>query len=289
MKLEPAYDPEFRTIIRDFIRTKIDESGAHGVVLGLSGGVDSAVAAVIAAEAIGKEKVHCLIMPYDDEIDKDTVEDALELVKAFELDHQIISIKEIVDSVMMNFQDTMDAPSNRIMAMGNVKARMRMVMLYLLANQNNYLVLGTSNKSEIMVGYFTKYGDGGNDANPLGDMYKTVVYKFAEVLGIPGRILSKPPSAGLFKGQSDEEDLGMSYNELDRILHGIELGLGLEDIASTSGSSVEDAIRIQMMVLRSAHKRYLGMIPKLGLRTPGFDWRENVSLLTLFPESPEGR
>lgn len=286
MELTPAYNPEHRSIINEFIRTKLEESGTKGVVLGLSGGVDSAVVAALALEAVGKNRVHCLIMPYDKEMDREAVGDAVEIAGQCGLDHELVSIREGVDAILISAASRGITENCRVMAAGNVKARMRMVALYYYANLHGYLVIGTSNKSELLVGYFTKYGDGGNDAMPIGDLYKTQVYSLAKELGIPGKIISKPPSAGLVRGQSDEKDLGINYSDLDRILYGIELRLGLEDISEITGILLSTVKRIQGMVHRAAHKRYLGMIPKLGLRTPGYDWRENVSLLSFSHESP---
>jgi NAD+ synthase len=288
MDLKPVYKPEHRIIINEFIRTKFQETGVGGVILGLSGGLDSAVVAALATEVIGKDKVHCILMPYDEEQDKEAIEDGLKMVKAFGLDHQIISIKDSVDTIseVAGFSDIQKKVN--MTALGNVRARTRMVMLYYLANLNNYLVLGTSNKSELLVGYFTKYGDGGSDAAPIGDLYKTQVYELAKELGIPESIRTKPPTAGLVSGQTDEKDLGLSYAELDQILKGLELWLCLEDISRYTKIPLSTVTRIQAMVHRSAHKRFLGMIPKIGIRTPGLDWRENVSLLSLFHEPLDG-
>jgi len=285
MELIPTYNPEQRTIIKEFIKTKFQETGSKGFILGLSGGLDSAVTAAIASEAVGKEFVHCFIMPYDDEMDRETVGDAINMAEAFNLNYQVVSIRDSVDSIIStaNFTDVQMKVDT--LAAGNVKARARMVTLYYHANLEDYLVLGTSNKSEILVGYFTKYGDGGSDAMPIGDLYKTQVFQLARDLNIPEKILTKPPSAGLVQGQSDENDLGMSYAQLDSILHGIELRLSLKEISEITDIPVGEVKRIQKMVHRSAHKRYLGMIPKLGLRTPGYDWRENVSLLSFSHES----
>jgi len=208
------------------------------------------------------------------------------MAEAFGVDHQVISIRESVDSLIetANLSDIQKKVS--MTATGNVKARVRMVTLYHLANLNNYLVLGTSNKSELLVGYFTKYGDGASDAMPIGDLYKTQVFQLAQELDIPEVIRRKPPSAGLVMGQTDEGDLGLSYAELDQLLRGIELWLSLEDISEITGTDITTVERIQKMVHRTAHKRYLGMIPKLGLRTPGYDWRENVSMQRFSREPP---
>ena len=206
------------------------------------------------------------------------------LAEMFGLNYEIIPIKRVVDQVL-ELADLSDVQRKvNTTASGNVRARIRMVTLFYYANLNHYLVLGTSNKSEIMVGYFTKYGDGGSDAMPIGDLYKTQVFALAKELGIPDVILEKPPTAGLVPGQTDEGDLGLSYAELDRILSGIERWLDLEDIAGLTGIELSTVQRIQHLVHASAHKRYLGMIPKIGLRTPGFDWRENVSLLSFLHE-----
>jgi len=287
MKLKPSYNPEYRTIINEFIGTKVKETGAKGVVLGLSGGIDSAVVAALASEALGKKRVHCLVMPCDIIAEKGAVEDALLMAEEFDLSSEVVSIYEGVDAVLNSVKGAPRATrtSIRRTAMGNVKARLRMVTLYFYANMHNYLVLGTSNKSELLVGYFTKYGDGGTDTMPIGDFYKTQVFALAEELGIPEKIREKPPSAGLFSGQSDEKELGISYLELDRILYGIELRLSLTDISDITGIPLKTVERIQRMVYRAAHKRFLGIIPKLGLRTPGYDWRENVSLFAL-PHEP---
>lgn len=278
MELKVSYKKEYRIIITDFIRTKVKETGAAGVVLGLSGGVDSAVVAALALEALGKERVHCLIMPYDTTVEKEAVNDALLMVEEFHLSGEVVPIEKGVNAVF----DAINEDTHKEMrrkAEGNVKARLRMVMLYYYANLHNYLVLGTSNKSELLVGYFTKYGDGGTDAMPIGDLYKTQVFSLSEELRIPDKIREKSPSAGLFEGQSDEKELGIRYSELDRILYGIEQRLSLAEISEITGIPLETVERVQRMVYSAAHKRFLGMIPKLGIRTPGYDWRENVSFL----------
>ena len=317
MNLTPSYKPEHRTVIDQFIKTKVRESGASGVILGLSGGLDSAVTAVLAAEALGEEMVHCLIMPYEEggmesmkatggltgegeedrgrqgkegeggNGDQESTDHAVLIAEKFGLNYEILSIRRAVDQVL-ELADLSDVQRKvTTTASGNIRARIRMVTLYYHANLNNYLVLGTSNKSEVLVGYFTKYGDGGSDAMPIGDLYKTQVFALAKELGIPDIILQKPPTAGLVPGQTDEGDLGLSYSELDRILFGIERWLDLEDIAGLTGIDLSTVQRIQHRVHTSSHKRYLGMIPKIGLRTPGFDWRENVSLLSFSRELPD--
>jgi NAD+ synthase len=151
-----------------------------------------------------------------------------------------------------------------------------MVLLYMEANRNNRLVVGTGNKSEMLVGYFTKYGDGGVDIAPLGDLYKTQVRAMAADLNVPENIRSLVPTAGLYPGQTDEGELGISYASLDSILMGIELRLDRERIAERAGVPVSEVDRITARVRSAVHKRHMPPIPKLGIRTIGTDWREEI-------------
>ena len=134
--------------------------------------------------------------------------------------------------------------------------------------------MGTSNKSELLTGYFTKFGDGGADFSPIGDLYKTQIIELAKAIDIPENIIGKPPSAGVAQGQTDENELGITYRDLDRILLGIELKLDIKEIAKRTGIKENEVSRIQEMVNRTVHKRKMPLIPKLGIRTLGSDWRE---------------
>ena len=149
-----------------------------------------------------------------------------------------------------------------------------MIILYYFANATNRLVAGTSNKSEILLGYFTKYGDGGTDLMPIGDVYKTQVKLMAEYLNIPEYILKKPPAAGLVADQTDEKDLGYPYEVLDKIILGIELNLTSEKIAGIVGIKLQDVEKLRERVRYTRHKRKFAKIPKVGIRTIGKDWRE---------------
>ena len=149
-----------------------------------------------------------------------------------------------------------------------------MITLYQAAHGENRLVIGTSNKSEYLSGYFSKFGDGGCDFAPLGDLYKTQVQGMARHLGLPRRILEKVPSAGLWEGQTDEGELGISYDDLDRVLLGLELEMSSEEIVSRTGLSEATVERVTEMVHRSIHKRKMPLVPKVGIRTLGLDWRE---------------
>ncbi|MEM2715772.1 MAG: NAD(+) synthase, partial [Candidatus Thermoplasmatota archaeon] len=157
--------------------------------------------------------------------------------------------------------------------LGNIKARLRMIFLYQFANSKNALVCGTSNKTELMIGYFTKYGDGASDILPIGDLYKTQVYQLARYVGIPEEILKKPPTAGLWKGQTDEKELGISYEKLDKILYGLERQKSFEEISKIAEVSIEEVKRIYGMVKKTEHKRKFPVIPKISFRTIGIDWR----------------
>jgi NAD+ synthase len=237
-------------------------------VLGVSGGIDSAVVMKLCSRAVGREKVLGLIMP---EIDspKEDLEDARELCEQEGVDYRVIDISKIVESYQLAIGGRIDKKS-----LANIKARARMVILYHFANADWRLVVGTSNKSELLIGYFTKFGDGGADIEPIGDLYKTEVRELAKVLGIPEKIVKKVPSAGLWKGQTDEGEMGIMYDKLDAILMGIEQGLAEKDIAERAEAPVGEVRRVESMIRLSSHKRKFPPVAKVGLRTPGLDWRE---------------
>lgn len=159
-------------------------------------------------------------------------------------------------------------------ALGNVKARIRMIVVYALARERRRLVAGTGNKSEILLGYFTKYGDGGADLFPIGDLYKTELRALAAELGLPSAIRERPPTADLWEGQTDEGELGISYDDVDRILYGLEQLRSEAEIAAVTGFPLERVHAVVERVRRNRHKRRTPPIPKVGLRTVGIDWRD---------------
>jgi NAD+ synthase len=248
----------------------VKSSGCKHVVLGLSGGIDSAVAAILCTEALGEKNVLCVFMP-DETTPEDDIKHYQKLVKDFHLQSRQIDISPILRQIQTICIEKPDK-----VALANIKARIRMTLLYEYANKTNALVCGTSNKSEILIGYFTKYGDGGVDFQALGDVYKTQIYQIAESLNLPKNLIKKSPTAGLWKGQTDEKELGMTYETLDKILFGLELKLEGKEIQKFAQVKKSEVERIRQMRIKSQHKRRTPLIPKIGLRTPGLDWRAPV-------------
>jgi NAD+ synthase len=267
LTLDPA---ETVIIIKDFIKTYVSNAGLRSVVLGLSGGIDSAVVAVLCKETLGKNHTHCLFLP-DTATPESDRRDVQKLVDQCDLSCESKDITELVSF----FLGQCVVEPNKL-ATANVKARIRMVLLFEYSNMTKSLVCGTSNKSELLSGYFTKYGDGGVDIMPFGDVYKTQVWQIAQFLDLPKEMISKPPTAGLLKGQTDEKELGLTYNVLDQILYGLERKLIFAQIVEKVGCSLSDVDRVECMRSSSQHKRHLALIPKIGLRTPGLDWRSPV-------------
>ena len=261
---------EVSTIIKDFIKTYVKVSGCKSVVIGLSGGVDSAVVAQLCKETLGKRNTRCVFLPEETTPQEDYKHLKL-LVKKLGLFCEEKKITPIVKEISKHCVVKPDK-----YALANVKARARMILLFEYANMTKSLVCGTSNKSEILVGYFTKYGDGGADIQPIGDLYKTQIWELAKYLKIPQEIISKPPTAGLWNGQTDEQELRMSYKYLDMILSGLEQKIDFDEIAKIACVKISDVERIHAMRVKSQHKRRTALIPKIGIRTPGYDWRSPI-------------
>ncbi|WP_456477937.1 NAD+ synthase [Geoglobus ahangari] len=246
--------------ICDFIRKKVELANADGVVVGVSGGVDSATVAFLSVRALGSDRVFATIMPEIGVTTEEDVEDAKLVCETLGIEYRYVEINPLLESFSRTFGES-DS-----LAFANVKPRVRMIINYYYANRLNRLVAGTGNKSELKVGYFTKYGDGGVDFLPIGDLYKTEVFELAKYLGVPERIISKKPSARLWKGQTDEDEMGISYQKLDAILKGIEAGMEKVEMVEKLGVSAEEVEKVISMVEKSRHKRELPPIaPVRGL------------------------
>lgn len=229
--------------VEQMIRYAYWTSGCKGIVVGLSGGVDSAVAATFCCRAIGGEKVLGLSLPASVSNPAD-IKDAAALCKQIGMKHRVVSIEPMLEG----FRTMPEFNESRYL-LGNLMARIRMAVLYYHANRDQKIVCGTSNRSEYMLGYCTKFGDNAADLQPLLHLYKTEVYDYAQELGIPESIIKKAPSAGLWEGQRDEEEIGLSYREIDHSLQALELQ-GWEAATPTEE-------KVLGLVKKSGHKRLL--------------------------------
>lgn len=271
LDIDLAIDPEETSIIiKDFIKTYVKNSGCKSVVIGLSGGVDSALVALLCKETLGKKNTKCVFLP-DETTPKNDFKDLDLIIKKLGLPCVKKDITSLVDDVSKNCIVKPDK-----YALANIKARTRMVLLFEYANMTKSLICGTSNKSELLIGYFTKFGDGAADIQPIGDLYKTQVWELTKYLGLPKPIISKAPTAGLWKGQTDEGEIGLRYRDLDRILFCLERKIKTDDIAKILKIKRPVVENIKHMRAKSQHKRAVALIPKIGLRTSGLDWRSPV-------------
>jgi len=214
--------------LTNFIRDVVEKANAKGVVVGLSGGIDSSLVATLCVKALGRDRVLGVIMPERDTDPKD-VEHAKMVAEKLGIEYVVSDITDVLKA----FGAGGYVPTREFdkIADGNLKARIRMCILYYFANKRNLLVAGTSNKSELYMGYGTKYGDLGSDFLVIGNLFKSEVRELARHLGVPQEIIDKPPSAGLWKGQRDEDELGITYELLDKILERIERGEDREKIS----------------------------------------------------------
>jgi NAD+ synthase len=223
----------------NWLQERVKEAGASGVVLGVSGGLDSAVAAVIAKKAFG-EKCMALLLPCESNI-TDLMHSQI-LVEKFRVPYRVVDLDNAYNLLLTKFESylKLDGTKGKLLR-ANIKPRLRMMALYYSAQARNYLVLGTSNKSELAVGYSTKHGDIGVDLQLLGDLLKREVYELARFLGVPRVIIEKPPSGGLWPGQTDEEEMGLTYEDLDDFLDGLPVG-------------PEVAAKIERLIATNYHK-----------------------------------
>jgi NAD+ synthase len=234
----------------------------------LSGGIDSALAARLAADALGPKHVLGLLLPdasFPSALLTETREYAATLGVGVE-ERSVGGVAQATRTAVGEFADRVAA--------GNATARIRMMLLYDAARRTRRLVMGTGNKSELLLGYFTKYGDGGADLLPLGDLYKTEVRELATRLALPASFRERVPTAGFWEGQTDEGELGLPYEAIDQVLLGLESLLTEAEIADQTGIPRHRVDSIADRVRGMRHKRRGPPIPKLRLRTVGIDWKE---------------
>ena len=256
--------------IKNFIRDYVFKTGAKGIVLGMSGGIDSSTTAALAALAIGGSKVLGLILPEKETYNKKDIAHAENVAKKFGLKTELVEITATLESFYSSVP-IFDPLDN--ICKGNIKARTRMIYIYYYANKLHMLVGGSSDKSETMMGYFTKWGDVAADIFPIMDLYKTQVQRLAKHLGIPSEIIEKPPSPTLWQGQSAEKELGIKYELLDLILYGLEHFMQTNDIANQLEIKEDLVEKIKQRWLSTEHKRQVLLAPKLEYRTVGADFR----------------
>ena len=234
--------------IGNFLKTELDERRSSGVVFGLSGGIDSAVIATLCAKFV-KEKSLALIMPNSKITPKSETEDAIKIVDAHAIEYKLIDIGFIHKEYSKYLEPNP-------LAFGNLGARIRANILYYYANARNSLVLGSSDRSEFLIGYFTKFGDGASDLLPIVSLYKTQIREFAKALNISPEIITKPSGPHLWEGHTAETELGLTYEEIDSILHCmIDKNLAIDETSKITEIAISEVDKVYRMYKKSEHKR----------------------------------
>lgn len=261
---------DVKTKVVRFIADYVEKCGVNGAVLGLSGGIDSSTVAALSALALGGKKVFGLMLPEDETYNTVDIRHATLVAKKFRIEAE----KCDVTSTLEAFYHSIPVfdPSEKV-CKGNIKARTRMIYIYYYANRLNRIVCGSSDKSETMMGYFTKWGDVAADISPIMDLYKTQVRKLAENVGVPKEIIAKPPSPALWPGQTAEGELGLKYEVLDLILYGLEHFMKEEEIAKQLNIEREVVLKVKQRWLDTEHKRRMLLTTKIEYRTVGADFR----------------
>ncbi len=264
----PEINPIIIKVLVDFIRNESERFGIRKCVVGLSGGVDSAAAAFLAQRALGEKNVTGLLLPYK-ESGKDSVRDALAAAKVLKIRTKLFDITPAVDGFLKSHKKIEKVRK------GNIIARMRMIALYDYSNEIHGLVIGTGNKTELLLGYTTVFGDNASAINPLGDLYKTQVWQLAKILGVPKSIVNKKPSADLWKGQSDENELGFKYKYIDELLYYMVDMRYTDGELRELGYKSEFINKIQTIIRRNQFKRLPPIVAKVSNRTINVDFRYN--------------
>ena len=240
----------FQNKIEMFLREEVSQRQSSGVIFGLSGGIDSTVIASLCAKSL-KEKSLALLMPDSKVTPRTDTEDALKLVDRLGLDYKLIDISMVHSEYSKHLE-----PNS--LALGNLRARIRSNILYYYANSKNLLVLGSSDKSEHLIGYFTKFGDGAADLLPIVSLYKIQIREFAKFLGVPASIISKKSSPSLWEGHIAEDEIGLSYEEIDMILYcTMEKKLSVQETCELTGIEQSNVNKIYQLYKKSEHKRIM--------------------------------
>ena len=258
LRFSPAELEARRQHITRFIEEQVQSADAEGVVLGLSGGIDSTLTAYLAVDALGPDDVYGLVLPAAVSGDRH-MSDAERVAESLEIDYDVIAVEPVVDTLLEAYPDAKTDHE----AVGNARARVRAVFSYLVANHENSLVLGTGNRSEAAVGYFTKFGDGAVDCHPIGNLYKVQVRQLAGHVGVPDDLVSKTPTAELWADQTDEDELGIDYDTLDVILatH-VDGPLSADATVRELDVDRETVERVRSLYADSEHKRRLPPSPE---------------------------
>ena len=241
--------------IEGFLKSQVEKTNSKGVILGLSGGIDSSVITFLCARAL-KDKTLAIVMPDTKISPKEETEDALKIIDDLGINYKLIDINLIVSEYSKYLE-----PNER--ATGNLRARVRANILYYYANSKNLLVVGSSDKSEFLIGYFTKFGDGSADILPIVNLYKTQVREIAKFLGVPTNVIEKKSSPHLWKGHIAEEEIGVSYEEIDMILYClVDKKLSIEDVIKKTEIEKNTVEKINNLYNTSEHKRITAYRPK---------------------------
>jgi NAD+ synthase len=254
-----------REILAGFIKSEITRVGMSRAIIGLSGGIDSALSCVLAVEALGQENVLAVRMPYKAS-SQDSLDHAQLLIDQLSIESKTIEITDMVEPLFK-----LDPQISKI-RMGNIMARERMIILYDQSEVFKGLVIGTSNKTEILLGYSTMYGDSASAMNPIGDLYKTQVRQLSRAMNIPSPIIDKAPSADLWQGQTDENELGFTYEDVDKLLYLLVDQRYSPQDAMDAGFNEKFINTVTTRIRRNQFKRMLPPIAKISNRTIGYDF-----------------
>ena len=261
---------ETKQKISRFIKDYVTKTKTKGVVLGMSGGIDSSTNAGLTALSIGGNRTYGLLMFEKENRNKMDVDHALQVVKQFKIRTIIIDITKLLGTIYKSIPDFLESDFK---TKGNIKARARMLLLYYYANSKNLIVSASSDKSETMIGYYTKHGDIAADIAPQQDLYKTQIRRLAEHIGVPDEIIEKPSTPALWPDQTAEQEIGMPYEKLDLILCGLEHFMETSQIAEQLSVPAKTVESIKKRWLETEHKRRMPLSPKLAFRTVGKDFR----------------